>query len=231
MPSKKTTPIEDTASEKGPVHHDWRKYSDKTGMPLPSGDLVALDIVKIFGEEMGPGLGNRILRILQWRRESGSLGDFGISLTGDTGVTQEQCLRGLEWLRANFPVDEEAAAEAWRERELERLYQVMEKDSQRLGFYKRDDASDGVDLGRPQQGTEFGQRYARSALAAIREENERRWEEKQKELEELEQRQREQRPPREGQEEPDVVVQARERLSRRTGLVLSADRSADYSMC
>ncbi|EON67445.1 hypothetical protein W97_06699 [Coniosporium apollinis CBS 100218] len=228
VPPKETTPVEDTASEKGPVHYDWRKYSDKTGMPLPSGDLVALDITKIFGEEMGPGLGNRILRILQWRRESGSLGDFGISLTGDTDVTQEQCLRGLEWLRANFPVDEEAAAEAWRERELERLYQVMEKDSQRLGFYKRDDALDGVDLGQPQQGTEFGQRYARSELAAIREENERRWEEKQKELEELEQRQREQRPPREGQEEPDVVVQARERLSRRTGLVLSADRSADY---
>lgn len=199
-------------------------------MPLPSGDLVAVDITKIFGEEMGHKLGNRILRILQWRRESGSLGDVGIRLVHGADVTEDECLRGLAWLRANFPVDEEAAATEWRERELERLYQVMAKDSQRLGFYKRDDDLDGVDLGQQQQGTEFGQRYARSELAAIREENERRWEEKQKELEELAQRQREQQPPKEGQEESDAVAQARERLSRRTGLVLSADRSADFSM-
>ncbi len=121
----------------------------------------------------------------------------------------------------------------------------MAKDAQRLGLYQRDEEEDVVDLGKPQQGTEFGQRYAKSHLIAMREENERRWEEVEKEREvareAMAQKQREQKLAAQArgeleiseqeQVEPDAVAQARQRLSQRTGLVRSADQSAELSMC
>jgi rhomboid-like protein len=106
-------------------------------MPAATVDLSAEQITKIFGPGISFDTGMHILQELQMRRVSGSLQDKGIDLPELEEVTETQALAGLEWLRDNFPVDEEAAAKEWSQFEIERLSLAIEEQAERVGLYKK----------------------------------------------------------------------------------------------
>lgn len=139
---------------------EWREYDPDKGIPRPEGDLTQAEITTILGPGVDAKTGNWILRVLQYRRLSGSLADEGITFPEGRGFARELPLRGLEYLRANYPVDEEAAATRWADEEAAMLEDMLVKDAERLGLYKKEEE--------PQQGTEFGQRYGQSGLDAIK---------------------------------------------------------------
>lgn len=70
------------------------------------------------------------------RRVSGELQDKGIDLS-ELNVTEVQAMAGLNYLRDNFPVDEEAAAKEWQQLEIERLTKAIEDRAERVGLYKK----------------------------------------------------------------------------------------------
>lgn len=71
--------------------------------------------------------GNHALRILHHRRVSGSLVDYGVGQLGSKfpNVDHATAVKGLEWLRQAFPVDEARAAEEWAEKEANRISYEM----------------------------------------------------------------------------------------------------------
>lgn len=107
--------------------------------PLPTGNVDDATIRRIFGGHISGVEGNHILRILQHRRTSGSLADYGVDNLGKhyVHVTREQALKGLEWLREMFPVDEARAAQEWAEREANRIaYELWLADPENDSKYK-----------------------------------------------------------------------------------------------
>lgn len=99
-------------------------------------ELSAEKIVDIFGPRTPFDLGMQILQELQMRRVSGELQDKGIDLS-ELDVTEVQAMAGLNYLRDNFPVDEEAAAKEWQQFEIERLTKAIEDRAERVGLYKK----------------------------------------------------------------------------------------------
>jgi rhomboid-like protein len=88
---------------------------------------------------MGSSDGNNVLRILHHRRTAGSLADYGVDNLGKqyTHVTRDVALKGLEWLRERFPLDEARAAEAWAEKEANRIsYELWLADPETESKYK-----------------------------------------------------------------------------------------------
>ena len=67
--------------------------------------LGPAEVVKIFGSHVDAKSGNSLLQALQKRRFDGML-DHAIK---NKGVTPHMVERGLEYLRAKYPIDEEAA--------------------------------------------------------------------------------------------------------------------------
>ncbi|KAF2182179.1 hypothetical protein K469DRAFT_636949 [Zopfia rhizophila CBS 207.26] len=99
--------------------------------PLPCGEIDAETIRTIFGSSVPHSEGNNVLRILHHRRVSGSLADYGIDNLSRKcpTMTHELALKGLEWLRQAFPIDEARAAEEWAEKEANRIsYELWLKD-------------------------------------------------------------------------------------------------------
>lgn len=82
--------------------------------------------------------GNSILRIIHHRRTSGSLADYGVDNLGDKySVSRDQAIKALEWLRNRFPIDEARAAEAWAEKEANRIaYELWLADPENDSKYK-----------------------------------------------------------------------------------------------
>jgi rhomboid-like protein len=107
--------------------------------PLPSGKVDESVIRKIFGKKLSAVEGNNVLRILHHRRTAGSLADYGVDNLGKqfTHVDRETAMKGLEWLRGKYPIDEARAAEEWAEREANRIqYELWLADPETESKYK-----------------------------------------------------------------------------------------------
>lgn len=115
-----------------------RKRTVRIG-PLPEGPVSEATIHRIFGRKLSPQDGNNVLRILHHRRTAGSLADYGVDNLGKqyTHVSRETALKGLEWLRAKYPIDEARAAEEWAEKEANRIaYELWLADPETESKYK-----------------------------------------------------------------------------------------------
>jgi rhomboid-like protein len=107
--------------------------------PLPDGKVDEGTIRRVFGSRLSPSDGNNVLRILHHRRTAGSLADYGVDNLGKqyTHVNREVALKGLEWLRERYPIDEARAAEEWAEREANRIqYELWLADPETESKYK-----------------------------------------------------------------------------------------------
>jgi rhomboid-like protein len=96
-------------------------------------------IKRIFGSRLSPIDGNNVLRILHHRRTAGSLADYGVDNLGKqyTHVNRDMALKGLEWLREKYPIDEARAAEEWAEKEANRIqYELWLADPETESKYK-----------------------------------------------------------------------------------------------
>lgn len=93
-------------------------------------------VKQIFGLKADTKRGNDILGELQHQRATGTL-DEGIPKCTDTALNQ-----GLQWLRSNYPLDEDAAIIARLEREESQESQILVNRAERLGIYKPTEASE-----------------------------------------------------------------------------------------
>ena len=100
---------------------------------MPDGQIRS-----IFGGRVSGHDGNNVLRILHHRRTSGSLADYGVDNLGDKhSVSRDQAIKALDWLRNRFPIDEARAAEAWAEKEANRIaYELWLADPENDSKYK-----------------------------------------------------------------------------------------------
>lgn len=107
--------------------------------PLPNGRVDDGTIRRIFGSKLSGADGNNVLRILHHRRTAGSLADYGVDNLGKqyTHVGRDTALKGLEWLREKYPIDEARAAEEWAEKEANRIqYELWLADPETESKYK-----------------------------------------------------------------------------------------------
>jgi rhomboid-like protein len=107
--------------------------------PLPNGRVDDRTIRQIFGSKLSPADANNVLRILHHRRTAGSLADYGVDNLGKqyTHVSRETALKGLDWLRETYPIDEARAAQEWAEREANRIqYELWLADPETESKYK-----------------------------------------------------------------------------------------------
>lgn len=107
--------------------------------PLPSGRVDDGTVRRIFGSRLSAIDGNNVLRILHHRRTAGSLADYGVDNLGKqyTHVSRDLAMKGLEWLREKYPIDEARAAEDWAEKEANRIqYELWLADPETESKYK-----------------------------------------------------------------------------------------------
>ncbi|KAF2131645.1 hypothetical protein P153DRAFT_365220 [Dothidotthia symphoricarpi CBS 119687] len=121
-----------------PTNPKHQKRTVQIG-PLPDGRVNDSTVQRIFGRRLSPTDGNNVLRILHHRRTAGSLADYGVDNLGKqyTHVNRDTALRGLEWLREQYPIDEARAAEEWAEKEANRIsYELWLADPETESKYK-----------------------------------------------------------------------------------------------
>ncbi|KAJ4367454.1 hypothetical protein N0V83_007037 [Neocucurbitaria cava] len=121
-----------------PTNPQHRKRTVRIG-PLPEGRVDDGTISRIFGRRLSPSDGNNVLRILHHRRTAGSLADYGVDNLGKqyTHVNRDLALKGLEWLREQYPIDEARAAQEWAEKEANRIsYELWLADPETESKYK-----------------------------------------------------------------------------------------------
>ncbi|TLD34356.1 rhomboid family protein [Venturia nashicola] len=128
--------ISPATNERKPTENQETEIGYEEFQPPSTVELSADQIVAIFGPGTPFDLGMQILQELQMRRVSGELQDKGIDLS-ELDVTEVQAMAGLNYLRDNFPVDEEAAAKEWQQLEIERLTKAIEDRAERVGLYKK----------------------------------------------------------------------------------------------
>ncbi|KAH8731135.1 hypothetical protein GQ44DRAFT_822707 [Phaeosphaeriaceae sp. PMI808] len=107
--------------------------------PLPKGRVSDQTIRRIFGPRLNATDGNNVLRILHHRRTIGSLADYGVDNLGKqfAHVSREMAMKGIEWLREQYPIDEARAAEEWAEKEANRIhYELWLADPETESKYK-----------------------------------------------------------------------------------------------
>lgn len=157
----------------------WRDYDPEGGMPLPDGELSHEQLNRIFvGNKLDEETGNYILNVLYWRRQSGALIDVGLSFPDGSGVTREQALHGLMYVRSLDPdFDEQAAGRTWAEEESLRLQEELQERAVKLRLYKRDGEPEPEPepelVEQSDQGTQYGrERNQDSSLVRLRKENE-----------------------------------------------------------
>jgi len=130
--------------------------------------LSDAEIKTIFGRsKISTKLGNRALQVLQARRLEGTL-DLDLPVDITRAVSQSQLDAGLEWLRENYPIDEDAAILARIEREEYEAEQKLIRRAEQLGLYKPQSGSYEAELG------EGGSPHGKSVLKEAREQNEKR---------------------------------------------------------
>lgn len=131
--------------------------------PLPEAEIR-----NIFGRpRLSPKLGNRALAVLHARRLEGTL-DLDLPADITAAVSQSQLDAGLEWLRENYPIDEDAAILARIEREEREAEEKLVRRAEELGLYKPQSGSYDAELG------EKNSPYGKSVLKEAREANEKR---------------------------------------------------------
>ncbi|KAL4759596.1 rhomboid protease PCP1 [Aspergillus foveolatus] len=139
------------------------------GVKLRDVPFSKTEIDKIFGSrnKLSPAMGNRVLSVLQARRLAGTL---DLDLPADiTRATRPSTINaGLEYLRKNYPMDEDAAIIARIEREEREYEEKLAREAEELGLYKPQSGTYGAELG------EQNDPSGRSVLKAIRERNEKR---------------------------------------------------------
>ncbi|KAJ5772860.1 Peptidase S54 rhomboid [Penicillium paradoxum] len=126
------------------------------------------EIKTIFGQpKFNAKMGNRILTVLHGHRLAGTL-DAELPIEIVRAVTQQQVDMAMEWLRNEYPVDEDAAIFARIEREDRAEEEKLVRRAERLGLYKPQSGSYDAELG------EEGSPYGKSVLKEARERNEKR---------------------------------------------------------
>ncbi|KAI9871949.1 MAG: hypothetical protein M1830_002230, partial [Pleopsidium flavum] len=135
-------------------------FDRREGVRFRTEDLTEKEITSIFGPEIDIERGNRMLRVIHGQRLSGTLDEL-IMIPHPTAYSNDLMTTGLLWLRAHYPVDEDAAIMARIEKE-ERVHEErLMADAERLGIYK------------PQAGVDKNNVHGKSGLDAIREHYER----------------------------------------------------------
>ena len=168
---------EGSISSTEPEALTWRDYDPVGGMPLPDGELPQPQLNAVFdSEQLDVDTGNYILSVMYWRRMSGALVDEGLEFPKDGGVTREQALMGLEYVRSLDPqFDEEAAGQVWIGEETLRLQEELRDRAVKIGLYKAEESDEDdrqYQHEQSDQGTEYGRsRNQESQLLRLREEN------------------------------------------------------------
>lgn len=184
-------------------------------MPLPSGELDQPTITDIFGPDMDEAKGNQALRLVNYRRISGSLIDVGVTFRPEHGISEQTAIKALEYIRQEYPdFNEQEAGAAWAESEIVKAEQEYMDRAEDLGLYKREKSEEASQP----QGTTYGRsKYGESALAALRKENKARWMEedrKKKEAEEAKEAERIAQLRAAGKEEEAAVEEQKLALER-----------------
>ncbi|GES65149.1 rhomboid family protein [Aspergillus terreus] len=137
------------------------------GVQLRPEPFSAAEINSIFGPraKISPQMGNRVLSVLQGRRVDGTL-DLDLPADITRSVRSQALEAGLNWLRANYPLDEDAAILARIEREEKEEQEKLIRRAEELGLYKPQSGSYGAELG------DENDPYGKSVLKEAREKNE-----------------------------------------------------------
>jgi len=169
------------------VPRTWQDYDPKVGVPLDSGELDQTTIAQIFGTHVDEATGNHVLRLMNYRRRSGSLIDVGASFPPETGISSQVAIKALDYLRAQNPdFDEQGAGAAWAEAEVNRVEQEYMNRAESLGLYKKSEAESESGS----QGTKHrNDPYGESALVNLRKANKARWMEEDRKKKELKDKQ------------------------------------------
>ena len=126
------------------------------------------EIDQIFGtNSLSPAVGNRALQALQHQRVSGTL-DLDLPKDITRAVPQSSLDNALEWLRASFPLDEDAAIMKRIEREEMEEEERLIRRAEELGLYKPQSGHFGAEKAKENDV------YGRSILQEVRKENEKR---------------------------------------------------------
>lgn len=112
-------------------------------------------------------MGNRVLAVLQGRREAGTL-DLDLPADVTRSARPATLDKALTWLRNNYPLDEDAAILARVEREEREEEAKLIRRAEDLGLYKPQSGSYGAELGESQDPS------GRSVLQEARKHNEQR---------------------------------------------------------
>ncbi|KAL4954595.1 hypothetical protein BDW69DRAFT_139079 [Aspergillus filifer] len=119
------------------------------GVFLRNKPFSKAEIVAIFGPQtrLTPAMGNRVLSVLQGRRLAGTLDlDFPADIT--RAAPPATLDAGLEYLRKNYPVDEDAAIMERIEREEREEEERLQRQAEELNLYKPQSGSYGAELGK-----------------------------------------------------------------------------------
>lgn len=153
----------------------WQDYDPEGGLPLPSGDLSRWKIHEIFGTQTTADAGNWILRLVNYRRQSGSLIDVGIEFPEEMGISKEMAFTALKYLRQTQPdFDETAAGAAWAELEVQKLQDEYLQRAENAGIYQRTPEEEQM------QHADTEYKPGDSALIAMRKEGEAKYAEEQR---------------------------------------------------
>lgn len=146
----------------------YRPEKLEQGLAFRSGDLSPRDLARVFGSQIPPPtFANRLLRILHARRVDGTLDiDPPEEVTRQLQKYPYAAADALKWLRATYPIDEDAAIMQRLEREESNVEQdgpaeLMQR-AEQLGLYKPQSGTYGAKLG------EKGDFYGESELDKIR---------------------------------------------------------------
>ncbi|KAL4914205.1 hypothetical protein BDW62DRAFT_190862 [Aspergillus aurantiobrunneus] len=139
------------------------------GVQLRDEPFSKTEIEQIFGPrvKISPAMGNRVLSVLQARRLAGTL-DLDFPADIKRAVRPSTLDAGLEYLRRNYKLDEDAAIIARIEREEREAEETLIRRAEDLGLYKPQSGSYGAELG------EKNDPSGKSVLAEMRKQNEER---------------------------------------------------------
>lgn len=172
-------------------------YKDEEGLPFRANDLVAGEVLRLFGPQMSTPAANKLLRILHGRRVAGTLED-PVLRVNTAGYTAKDIGIALNYLRKNVYVDEVVNAGLRAEDELAALEKQQEEGAgtqaeegettKELGYTSRfkmykDDVEGGEESEKKKKPASQSV-YGNSAFDAIRARNEAIWKEKLKKQEE-----------------------------------------------
>ncbi|KAE8393943.1 hypothetical protein BDV23DRAFT_148292 [Aspergillus alliaceus] len=137
------------------------------GVQIRPQPFSSAEINAIFGTRarISPRLGNRILAVLQGRRLDGTL-DLELPSDIARSARPSSLDAALQWLRKNYPLDEDAAIIARIEQEEQQQEEKLTRRAEELGLYKPQSGSYGAELG------DSNDPYGKSVLKEARKRNE-----------------------------------------------------------